>query len=124
MASQKIAVGPTSDPPTALGETGATLWHLIMSQYDISDPGGLTLLEQACCAADRAKECSDIIAVDGSVISTKHGPRDHPLLRHELAARSFVVRTIARLGLDVEPVRSGPGRPPGTLACKGRQYAD
>jgi len=107
-----------------LGETGATLWRSIMAEYEISDSGGLTLLEQACCAADRAKECSDIITVDGSMISTKHGPKDHPLLRHELAARSFVVRTIGRLGLDVEPVRSGPGRPPGTLAYKGRRYAD
>ena len=36
-----------------------------------------------------------------------------PLLKHELAARAFVVRTLARLGLDLEPVRAGPGRPPG-----------
>ena len=109
MASQKMAVGPTSDPPTTLGEAGSALWCSITAEYRIEDAGGRILLEQACSAADRAKECSDIIAVDGSMISTKHGPKDHPLLRHELAARSFVVRTIARLGLDVEPVRSGPG---------------
>jgi len=28
------------------------------------------------------------------------------------AARAFVVRTLARLGLDLVPVRPGPGRPP------------
>jgi hypothetical protein len=27
-------------------------------------------------------------------------------LRHELAARSFIVRTLHRRGLDVEPLRS------------------
>ena len=124
MASRKMAAGTPSDPPATLGEAGATLWRAIMAEYKIEDSGGLAMLEQACRAADRAKECSDIIAADGSMISTKHGPKDHPLLRHELAARSFVVRTIARLGLDVEPVRSGPGRPPGTTAWKGRQYAD
>jgi hypothetical protein len=26
------------------------------------------------------------------MISTKHGPREHPLIKHELAARAFVVR--------------------------------
>ena len=116
-------MGTTSDPPATLGETGTTLWRSITGEYQIEDSGGLAMLEQACRAADRAKECSDIIAADGSMISTKHGPKDHPLLRHELAARSFVVRTIARLGLDVEPIRSGPGRPPGTIARKDRQYA-
>src|SRR5262245_57746252 len=124
MASQKMLAETVSDPPTTLGETGATLWRSIMAEYEIGDSGGLTMLEQACCAADRAKECSDIIAADGSMINTKYGPKDHPLLRHELAARSFIVRTIARLGLDVEPLRSGPGRPPGTIALKGRQHAD
>jgi hypothetical protein len=124
MASQKLTAGPTSDPPTALGETGTVLWRSIMAEYRIEDSGGLAMLEQACCAADRAKECSDIISADGSLISTKHGPKDHPLLRHELAARSFIVRTIGRLGLDVEPVRSGPGRPPGTIAWKGRCHGD
>ena len=124
MASQKLTAGPTSDPPMALGEAGTGLWRSIMAEYRIEDSGGLAMLEQACCAADRAKECADIISADGSMIGTKHGPKDHPLLRHELAARSFIVRTIARLGLDVEPVRSGPGRPPGTIARKDRQYAD
>jgi hypothetical protein len=33
-------------------------------------------------------------------------------LRAELANRAFVVRSLARLGLDVEPVRP-MGRPPG-----------
>jgi hypothetical protein len=48
--------------------------------------------------------------VDGEVIRTKTGFRDHPLLKHELGARNFVCRTLSRLGLNVEPVR-GPGRP-------------
>jgi hypothetical protein len=38
------------------------------------------------------------------------GIRDHPALKHELANRSFVSKTLVRLGLDVEPVR-GIGRP-------------
>ena len=37
--------------------------------------------------------------LDGSVVQTKNGPREHPLLKSELACRSFVVRGLQRLGL-------------------------
>ena len=75
MAPGKMAAGTTSDPPTTLGETGTALWRSIMAEYRIEDSGGLAMLEQACCAADRAKECCDIISADGSMISTKYGPK-------------------------------------------------
>jgi hypothetical protein len=35
------------------------------------------------------------------------------LIKHELAARALACRLLARLGLDVEPIRSSVGRPPG-----------
>jgi Phage terminase, small subunit len=98
-------------PPPTLRETGATLWRSIMAEYAITDSGGRAILEQACASADRAAECAAIIAEQGAVISTKHGLKDHPLLRHETAARSLVGRLITRLGLDVEPLRPTPGRP-------------
>ena len=44
------------------------------------------------------------------MIATRIGIRDHPALKHELANRSFVSKTLVRLGLNVEPVR-GVGRP-------------
>jgi hypothetical protein len=40
--------------------------------------------------------------------------REHPAMKHELANRAFVVRTLARLGLDVEAVKP-IGRPPKLL---------
>ncbi len=109
-------VAPTiadpGQPPSSLGEAGANLWRSVMSEYDITDAGGMTLLVQACAAMDRIAEYSDIIAHDGPVIATKHGPKEHPLLKMELASRSFVVRTLARLGLNMEPLK-GIGRPGG-----------
>jgi hypothetical protein len=60
--------------------------------------------------SDRIAEYGEIIAHDGPVVATKHGPKEHPLLKIELANRSFVVRTLARLGLNMEPVK-GMGRP-------------
>jgi hypothetical protein len=111
---------PKSDtalsPPTTLGKTGAALWQTIMNEYRIADSGGCEMLVQICKAADRADECAEEIVNDGGpVIRTKHGLRDHPLLKHELAARSFVVRALHRLGLDIEPPRDRVGRPPGTF---------
>jgi hypothetical protein len=96
--------------PAGLNKTGATLWRSIMSEYDIHDSGGLEILRQACEAADRVQKFSSVIERDGPMIRTKHGPKDHPLLKHELMARSFVVRSLHRLGLDVEPIKS-VGRP-------------
>jgi hypothetical protein len=34
-------------------------------------------------------------------------------LRHETANRALAIRILGRLGLDLEPLRAGPGRPPG-----------
>lgn len=92
--------------PSALGKTGGKLWQAIMNEYDIHDAGGLSMLEQACGAADRVAEYSAAIDHDGPTIRGKTGIKEHPLLKHELAARSFVVRTLARLGLDLEPLKT------------------
>ena len=100
-------------PPCKLGAVGMSLWTDIVRAYEFSDRASYETLAQACAAADRAERCREQIDADGEVIRTKAGPRDHPLLKHEIAARSFVVRTLARLGLDLEPVRAGPGRPGG-----------
>lgn len=101
------------EPPAHLGEIGADLWRGIVDQYAFDDPASYETLLQACAAADRAAACAAVIDEDGVLIRTKTGVRDHPLLKHEIAARSFVVRTLARLGLDLEPVHATRGRPPG-----------
>jgi hypothetical protein len=100
-------------PPPGLGKVGLSLWTRITSAYDISDAGGIELLAQCCAAADRAEALRKRIDQDGEVLTTATGiVKDHPALKHELASRSFVVRTLVRLGLSVEPLRGpGPGRP-------------
>ncbi len=103
---------PTA-PPASLGEAGRKAWQLIQNEYSIADSGGLTVLAQIAAAHDRLAECQAIIATEGPVVRTKSGPREHPLLRTELGCRAFIVRAISKLGLDVEPLRPGPGRPPG-----------
>jgi len=100
---------PDAPPPT-LDKTGATLWRTILAQFHVDDASGREMLLQACTSADRAADCAAQIAEDGLLINTKAGLKEHPLVKHELAARSFVVRTLQRLGLDVEPLKA-VGRP-------------
>jgi hypothetical protein len=100
-------------PPGKLGETGMALWRAVVANCAFDDPGSIEILYQAAAAADRAEACRRIVDQDGELIRTKAGTRSHPLLRDELNNRTFVVRSLARLGLDLEPLRSGPGRPPG-----------
>ena len=94
-------------PPRPLGEHGMRLWQGTLREYDIA---GREMLAQACAALDRAEELREQIDLDGAVTRYKCGVRDHPALKHELASRAFVVRTLARLGLDVEPI-GRVGRP-------------
>jgi len=102
-----------SEPPRTLGQPGRNLWNRITAAYDINDAGGRELLALACQALDRAESLRKQIDADGEIIRARNGPRDHPALKHELANRSFVAKTLQKLGLDVETaVRPGPGRPP------------
>src|SRR5262245_58806056 len=109
------AIEPAAVPPVALGEVGQKLWQSIQSQYRIEDAGGIELLRQACLAADRAERCRRIINTDGELIEGQNGgpPKEHPLLKSEHLARSYVAQTLTRLGLNVEPLRPGVGRPSG-----------
>lgn len=102
-------------PPRPLGNHGTNLWNRITTEYDISDAAGRELLVLGCEALDRAQACREAIERDGEVQVTRNGfAKEHPLLRAELASRAFVSKTLSKLGLDVEPLRSGhPGRPPG-----------
>jgi hypothetical protein len=99
-------------PPRKLGPHGQRLWDRVQAEYGIRDTGGLELLAQACAALDRAEALAEAIARDGDVIYSRAGaPRSHPAVKDELACRAFVTRTLERLGLNIEPVKS-PGRPP------------
>jgi hypothetical protein len=108
LASTSIA------PPRKLGQPGLDLWNAVQSEFRVEDVGGVELLMQACLAADRAEALAARIDADGETIATKIGIKAHPALRDELAARSFIVRTLQRLGVTEQPLKS-VGRPPGRV---------
>jgi terminase small subunit-like protein len=115
LVSNVSKAAPTANKPArSLGHYGTNLWKLVTSQYDIVDAGGCELLTQACQALDRAEALRDIINRDGEMVTARNGSlKEHPAMKPELAARAFVVKTLARMGLHLEPVRAGRGRPGG-----------
>jgi len=109
--------GTGPQPPRDLGKPGRALWDRVQAEYDVSDVAGIELLAQACTALSAAEALREEINRDGPVLRNRRGSvRDHPALKHELAARAFVVRTLTKLGLNFEPLRNAAGRPPGSIA--------
>ena len=109
-----VAPGSTdAQPARPLGEHGQRLWAKVLAEYDVSDAAGVELLTNACQALDRAEGLAERISVDGEIVRTPQGIKAHPAIREELSCRGFIVRTLQKLGLNFEPVRAGPGRPPG-----------
>jgi hypothetical protein len=99
-------------PPRPLGKEGRLLWDRITKSFDVADAGGVELLLQACEATDFAAALRKAIVRDGQIIHTRNGMKMHPAVRAELSYRSFITRTLARMGLDLEPLRETSGRPP------------
>ena len=99
-------------PPRPLGKHGSELWRRVQAEYMVRDTGGAEILMQACAALDRAEALSECITTDGEVIYGKVGPRAHPAIRDEIANRAFVVRALAKLGLNYEAIKpvGRPGR--------------
>jgi hypothetical protein len=107
-------------PPRHLGQHGRQLWDAVQREYGIADRGGIELLAQCCAAADTAEALAAAIARDGAVIYSRTGvPRSHPAVKDALACRAFIVKTIERLGLNVEAIKPGPGRPTSAYGWTG-----
>jgi hypothetical protein len=102
------------EPPRSLGAQGRGLWDRVQREYAVDDPAGIEFLCLACEALDRAQALSEAIQRDGDIIRTRDGIKTHPAVKEELANRAFVTRTLQRLGLNYEPLRASPGRPPST----------
>jgi hypothetical protein len=97
-------------PPRPLEAAGLGLWNRIQSEFYIADSGGVEILLQACGALDLVEALGAAIAADGPIIHTRAGPKSHPAIRDQIAARALVARLLSRLGVASENVQA-PGRP-------------
>ena len=96
-------------PPFTLGKHGRSLWDRVQSEFDCSDVAGVEMLAQICATADLAEQLAQEIARDGAVVRLRGSVRSHPAAKDLIAARSFVVRGLTRLGLNYEPLRVARG---------------
>ena len=106
-------------PPHELGQHGRQLWDALQREYGIADRGGIELLAQACGAKDLIETLGEAIARDGPVVYGRAGPKAHPAVKDQIAARAFLVRTLEKLGVTSEAVKPGPGRPPSSYGWTG-----
>jgi phage terminase small subunit len=104
--------GTGPEPPSSLGELGATLWRAILSERRLTSRAELTILEHACQAHDRAESLRQQIVTSGELIETAQIGcfKANPLLMVELHARALCARLLDKL-VPAEDKR-GPGRPP------------
>ena len=104
--------------PKTLRAPGRMLWNRILGEYDVTDAAGLTMLELACQAFDRAEALRERIDADGEVVATRGVLKVHPAIREETSCRNFIVKSLQRLGLSFEPVKL-VGRPPADIRWDG-----
>ena len=106
--------------PKALSLAAQTWRRKLIAEFGIADPAGLLLLEGLARAFDRATEAAAIIDLEGASSLDRFGQRRaHPMLLTEHSARSLMLKHLAALRLDLEPV-GPPGRPPGRPPGPGR----
>src|SRR5262245_1064131 len=83
--------------PADLGVAGKKLWQDITREFTLESSAEVQQFYEACCMEDRAVKLRRHIDREGEMVEIRGARRDHPCLKHELAARAFVVRTIANL---------------------------
>jgi P27 family predicted phage terminase small subunit len=102
-----------NNPPKHLSREAKKLWRDILDEFDLSDSAGLRILQTALEAMDRAQAARQAIDLEGMTVLDKFGQlKPHPLLPTERDSRAAFLAGLKALSLDLEPVRSGPGRPP------------
>lgn len=86
----------------------------LLSEFDISDRGGLEILDRAIESFCRMREAEAIIDEEGLTIVNRFGEqKEHPALNTERKARAQFLLAIKQLNLDVLPPNHRIGRPGG-----------
>lgn len=100
--------------PAGLSAEARRLWKDIQSEYQIDDAGGLRLLRTCCEALDQMRRAEAAVKAEGATYRDRYGGlKPHPLLGTVRDSRAAMMKSMQLMNLDLEPLRSGPGRPPG-----------
>ena len=103
-----------TEPPPHLKAHGAALWTQVRAEYSIDDAAGLALLTAASEALDRMRAAQEAIAKHGEMVLDRYQQlKTNPACVLERDSRVGFLSALRQLNLDLEPLRDGPGRPPG-----------
>jgi phage terminase small subunit len=101
-------------PPKGLSIAAKRWWCHLQTEFGIEDPGGLVILTAAAEAFDRTKQAEAMVKAEGLTTLDRFGQqKPHPAVNIARDARAQMLTAIKQLRLDIEPLRDGPGRPPG-----------
>lgn len=97
---------------THLSDEAARRWAKINSEY-VLDTAVQSIFEAGLEAFDRMRQAQAIIAREGLIQVDRFGQaKPHPAVAIERDARAAWRQCIKDMGLDLEPLQDGPGRPP------------
>lgn len=103
---------PVPPAPEHLSEEAKRWWTTLNEGWDLDDPS-LLVLESGLECLDRMRQAQKLIKKDGPVVTDRFGQKkQHPATLIERDAKAGLLRHLARLGLDLEPIRETIGRPP------------
>ena len=99
--------------PRHLRADGKDLWKRVVSEYELPTDA-LLILQMACESWDRACDARRALDENGTVFVDRFKQiKARPEIFIERDSREAVARRLKQLGLDLEPLHAGPGRPPG-----------
>lgn len=98
----------------------ARRWRATLArEYGIADAGGAALLTSAAESWQDVAEYRAIRQREGSIVLDRfQQPKPHPAAALERDARAQLLKALAALNLDVEPLKR-PGRPPSEFSWGG-----
>ena len=97
-----------------ISNKGKKLKKSILSEFDISDRGGLEILDRAIESFCRMRAAEELIDREGLTVLNRFGEKkEHPALNTERKARAQFLLAIKQLNLDVLPPNHRIGRPGG-----------
>jgi P27 family predicted phage terminase small subunit len=102
------------NPPKNLSREATKLWRKLQEEYGITDEAGLLILRTGLEAFDRMRQAQEILSNQGMTTTDRFGqPKAHPMTTVERDSRAAMLAALKQLNLDIEPLKDGPGRPPG-----------
>ena len=101
-------------PPSHLSIEAKRLWRSLHTEYELTDPGALLLVQSCCESLDALRQAEAAVAEHGIVIRGQAGTlKANPATTAARDARSQMLLALRHLNLDVEPLQSRIGRPSG-----------